>query len=73
MFLDRYSNICLDICPKKFYGDTINFVCNACDESCTNCLDPNNSDCLACETALGFYTVVVANESNNKVTCLPCH
>ena len=43
-----------DQCPGATYGDDTLGICAKCHISCTKCIGPSSSSCLACNRSLGY-------------------
>lgn len=45
----RHEGTCLDTCPTRFYGSSVNQECNPCHEFCTECYGSKSTECTVCD------------------------
>ena len=47
---------CYDICPDKYYKNSLINQCRSCDPTCFSCSSFSSNNCLSCEGFLYFYS-----------------
>lgn len=50
-----YINQCLDHCPERFYGDSVDNFCKPCNIMCEKCFGPQSNQCLSCPIGTYLY------------------
>lgn len=73
------STSCLEKCPKGYFGDTANGICQKCNSICETCYGPSSEHCLSCFNGTFYHSDRCLTDCPNGYyndkqlfECLPC-
>ena len=62
-----YQGHCYYTCPKGTYKDNSTYSCLNCDNSCTYCFGPNNTQCNSCASSYVLDNTTCASNCPNNL------